>query len=102
VRAAVCPAPPRVACRLTVGGVLQGGGNLSGLTLRRLEELGGVAGIVEGAGPLGKVGVVEHLARIRGPPGPDLSHNLTVSEKICDVPGGPAWVAARLIAGDRG
>jgi len=68
--------------RLTVGGVLQGGGNLSGLTLRRLEELGGVAGIVEGAGPLGKVGVVEHLARIRGPPGPDLSHNLTVSEKI--------------------
>ncbi len=21
---------------------------------------------------------------------------------ICDVPGGPAWVAARLIAGDRG
>jgi len=68
--------------RLTVGGVLQGGGNLSGLTLRRLEELGGVAGIVEGAGPLGKVGVVEHLARIRGPPGPDLSHNLTVSKTI--------------------
>jgi len=51
-------------------------------SLRRLEELGGVAGIVEGAGPLGKVGVVEHLARIRGPPGPDLSHNLTVSKTV--------------------